>query len=104
MHFFFQVYNIRRGRRRGVVQPRVRGRDEEQVETRPREAEGHRHRQPPLGPRKMRADHAASGGANTRNCSTLNIKQQPLQQLQSQQKTKNNKNNKTTKTISQQQQ
>ena len=73
LHFFFQVYNIRRGRRRRVVQPRVRGRDEEQVETRPREAEGHWHRQPPLGPRKMRADHAASGGANTRNCSTLNI-------------------------------
>jgi hypothetical protein len=52
----------------------------------------------------MRADHAASGRANTRNCSTLNIKQQPLQQLQSQQKTKNNKNNKTTKTIRQQKQ
>jgi len=115
LHFFFQVYNIRRGRRRGVVQPRVRGRDEEQVETRPREAEGHRHRQPPLGPRKMRADHAASGRANTRNCSTLNInnnnnnnnsKHNEKQKIikTRQQKQYDNKNNTTTKTIRQQKQ
>ena len=34
------VHHLRRGRRRRVVEPRVRIRHEEQVETRPRETQG----------------------------------------------------------------
>ena len=67
----FVVHDFRRRRRRGPLQPRVRGRHEEQAQEGPREAEGDWNREPLRGHRQVRQDDPASGW--TLHCAAVKL-------------------------------